>query len=178
MQQHDTIDIFLSLENHRVKGEVLVFTNGCFDVLHTGHLRYLEAAKKLGRVLVIGLNSDDSVKRLKGRGRPIVPQDERAELLLGLRAVDYVCIFEEETPLELIRRIRPDVLVKGGDWPLDKIVGADFVQSYGGSVQSIAFVAGKSSTGIIEKIQQYASSCPEAPLLADLERTGLFEKKG
>jgi D-beta-D-heptose 7-phosphate kinase/D-beta-D-heptose 1-phosphate adenosyltransferase len=130
----------------------LVFTNGCFDILHVGHLRYLTQAKALGDLLVVGVNSDASVRRLKGESRPIVSEEERLELLLGLRAVDFVCLFDEETPLRLIKEVRPDILVKGGDWPVEEIVGHEFVASTGGVTRSLPFVEGKSTTNIIEKI--------------------------
>ncbi len=133
--------------NHRV-----VFTNGCFDVLHIGHLRVLEKARSLGDVLVVGINSDSSVARLKGPQRPIIPELERKEMLEGLRAVDFVTIFEEETPYELIKKIRPTVLVKGGDWPVDKIVGHELVAQWGGVALSLPFVPGHSTTDILQKI--------------------------
>ena len=130
----------------------VVFTNGCFDVLHIGHLRVLEKARSLGDVLVVGINSDSSVARLKGPQRPIIPELERKEMLEGLRAVDFVTIFEEETPYELIKKVRPTVLVKGGDWPVEKIVGHDLVAQWGGVVLSLPFVPGHSTTGILQKI--------------------------
>jgi len=136
------------------QGQKIVFTNGCFDILHIGHLRYLQAAKKLGDVLIVGLNADQSVRKLKGPTRPINPENIRREFLLGLRWVDAVEIFSQETPLELIKAIKPQVLVKGGDWPVEKIVGHEFVQSYGGVVQSLPFVEGFSTTGLIRKMQQ------------------------
>jgi rfaE bifunctional protein nucleotidyltransferase chain/domain len=129
-----------------------VFTNGCFDLLHPGHVTYLEAARELGDALVVGLNSDASVRRLKGPARPILTEQERATVLSGLRSVDYVVVFDEDTPLALIRRIVPDVLVKGGDWPVEAIVGADVVLAAGGRVSSLPFVEGKSTTGIVERI--------------------------
>lgn len=130
----------------------LVFTNGCFDLLHIGHIRYLEEAKKQGDLLFLGLNSDASVKRLKGETRPLQFEADRAEILSKLLMVDYVCIFEQDTPLELIKKIRPDVLVKGGDWTVDQIVGAKEVLSWGGEVKSLQFVQGKSTTRIVNKI--------------------------
>lgn len=142
----------------RNQGKHIVFTNGCFDILHAGHVTYLQEAKKLGNFLIIGLNSDDSVRRLKGESRPINNEADRALVLEALRAVDFVFIFEEDTPLELITQIKPDVLVKGGDYDPNavsgprSIVGADFVRSYGGKVAVIPFVAGKSTTGIIQKV--------------------------
>ena len=134
-------------------GQKIVFTNGCFDVLHYGHVHYLLQAKALGDILVIGLNSDDSVRRLKGPTRPINGENERAFVLAALVCVDYVTLFEEDTPEELIKVVRPDVLVKGGDYTLDNIVGADFVTQNGGTVTTIPFVEGFSSTRIIEKLK-------------------------
>lgn len=131
----------------------IVFTNGCFDILHAGHARYLAQAKALGDILVVGLNSDESVKKLKGPTRPIQNQDERKELLLALKAVDAVFIFNEDTPLDLIQKVKPHILVKGGDWPEAQIVGADFVKSNGGEVKSLQFVKGKSTTNIVDKIK-------------------------
>ena len=132
----------------------VVFTNGCFDILHVGHARYLRDARALGDVLVVGVNSDASVKRLKGPQRPVTGEDERAEMLAALAAVDYVVMFEEDTPLALIEKVAPDVLVKGGDWPPEKIVGSAFVLARGGDVQSLPFHPGKSSTNILERIQK------------------------
>lgn len=134
-------------------GQKIVFTNGCFDVLHYGHVHYLLQAKALGDILVIGLNSDDSVRRLKGPTRPINGENERAFVLAALVCVDYVTLFEEDTPEELIKVVRPDVLVKGGDYTLDNIVGANFVTQNGGTVTTIPFVEGFSSTRIIEKLK-------------------------
>ncbi|MCO5114145.1 MAG: D-glycero-beta-D-manno-heptose 1-phosphate adenylyltransferase [Bdellovibrionaceae bacterium] len=131
----------------------IVFTNGCFDILHVGHVRYLEQAKALGDILVVGLNSDESVKRLKGPTRPIQTEEDRKELLLALKAVDMVVIFSEDTPLELIKKIKPHFLVKGGDWSEDQIVGSEFVKSIGGKVMSLPFSQGKSTTNIVDKIE-------------------------
>jgi len=139
------------LERER-KGKRVVFTNGCFDIIHAGHVDYLEKAKKLGDILIVGLNSDSSIRRIKGKKRPIIPQDMRAKVLSSLKPVDYVVIFEEDTPERLIKAIKPDVLVKGGDWELDKIVGRDFVESYGGKVLTIPFEYNISTTKIIQKI--------------------------
>ncbi|MCB5233991.1 MAG: D-glycero-beta-D-manno-heptose 1-phosphate adenylyltransferase [Candidatus Cloacimonetes bacterium] len=133
-------------------GKSIVFTNGCFDILHAGHVAYLSQAKTLGDILVLGLNSDASVRRLKGASRPVNTQDNRALVLAGLSAVDYVCIFEEDTPYELIREVLPDVLVKGGDWAPSDIVGSDIVLARGGKVLSLDFVEGLSTTGIIQKL--------------------------
>ena len=153
----DNDDVLREIEQLRKQNKRVVFTNGCFDILHVGHLRYLEDAKQLGDVLVVGVNSDASVIRLKGPGRPIVPQAERCEMLLGLKPVDAVLIFDEDTPLELIQKVRPDTLVKGGDWPVSQIVGNDVVSSYGGTVKSLPFVEGKSTTNVIEKILEVAA---------------------
>jgi D-beta-D-heptose 7-phosphate kinase/D-beta-D-heptose 1-phosphate adenosyltransferase len=144
-------DLKTELKKAKDRGQKIVFTNGCFDLLHVGHVRYLSEAKKLGDILVIGVNSDDSVKRLKGPTRPIQNESDRAEILHNLKAVDHTVIFKEDTPENLIKEVRPDILVKGGDWTIDKIVGAPFVQSYGGKVCSLQFVDGKSTTKIIEK---------------------------
>ena len=133
--------------------QVVVFTNGCFDILHAGHVKYLREAASLGEVLVVGLNSDASVKRLKGSSRPVNNQEDRAEILCALGFVDYVVIFDEDTPLELIKIIQPDVLVKGGDYKPENVVGADFVKSRGGELFLIPFVEGKSTTNIIRKIE-------------------------
>lgn len=131
----------------------IVFTNGCFDIIHAGHVKYLAEAKKLGDVLFLGLNSDQSVRRLKGDSRPINSETDRASVLSALRFIDYVVVFGEDTPENIIRTIRPDVLVKGGDYKIENIVGADFVKSEGGEVVTIDFVDGKSTTRIIEKMK-------------------------
>lgn len=138
-------------------GKQLVFTNGCFDLIHAGHVRYLAQARALGDVLVVALNSDRSVRALKGEGRPILSEQERAEVIAALEAVDYVIIFDEETPRELIAALLPDVLVKGGDWPLDQIVGRDEVEAAGGKVLSLPYVEGSSTTEIIERIKSLPS---------------------
>ncbi len=140
------------LEVHRSRGERIVFTNGCFDILHAGHVRYLSAAKSLGQVLVVGLNSDASVRGIKGGGRPVNSQEDRAEVLGALACVDYITLFDEADPLNLIREAAPDVLVKGADWEESRIVGADWVKSRGGSVVRIPLVEGVSTTRLIEKI--------------------------
>ncbi|MBI4481796.1 MAG: D-glycero-beta-D-manno-heptose 1-phosphate adenylyltransferase [Acidobacteria bacterium] len=133
-------------------GQRVVFTNGCFDILHPGHLHLLSQARRLGDALIVGINSDASVRRLKGPGRPIFPQQERAELLSALQVVDYVTIFEDDTPRQLIERIIPQVLVKGGDWGKDEIVGGEIVEAAGGQVLSLPFVEGFSTSSIIQKI--------------------------
>ncbi len=138
---------------HKKRGQKVVFTNGCFDILHPGHVTYLQKARKLGGVLVVGMNSDASVKRQnKGPERPILGEEERAAILGALACVSYVVIFDEDTPLRLIEELVPDVLVKGGDWPIEKIVGREVVQRSGGEVLTIPFVEGKSTTSIIERI--------------------------
>ena len=135
------------------KGKKIVFTNGCFDILHRGHVTYLNQAKSLGDLLVMGMNSDASVKRLKGPERPINKELDRKFVLENLKSVDFVEIFTEDTPLELIKLVKPSILVKGGDWTIDKIVGGKEVISWGGEVFSLSFVDGYSTTGIIQKIQ-------------------------
>ena len=136
----------------QIAGRRVVFTNGCFDLLHRGHVRYLEQARALGDLLVVAINSDASVQTLKGRGRPVVPADERAEVLASLAVVDLVIVFDELDPARVIRAVQPDVLVKGGDWPIDQIVGADFVQDGGGTVRSLPYVEGASTTALIRRI--------------------------
>ena len=129
----------------------VVFTNGCFDIIHAGHIDYLSKARNLGEVLVVGLNSDESVRRLKGPQRPINDVDARSKVLASLFFVDYVIVFEEDTPLNLIKSVRPDILVKGGDYTRDTVVGADFVESYGGKVVILPFLKGYSTTSILNK---------------------------
>lgn len=131
----------------------IVFTNGCFDLVHRGHIAYLNDAKRLGDILVVGLNSDSSVKRLKGEERPINNEADRKYLLENLKAVDFVFIFSEDTPYELIKSVKPNVLVKGGDWRPEQIVGSDLVLESGGEVKSLRFEDGYSSTNLIEKIR-------------------------
>ena len=140
------------LRSSRRKGKKIVFTNGCYDLLHPGHLRLLRFAKRQGDLLIVGLNSDRSVRALKGANRPIQSEKDRAELLSGLEAVDYVTIFGEKDPERLIRALRPDILIKGADWKGKEVVGAPFVRSYGGKVLSFPTVAGKSTTTLIQKI--------------------------
>lgn len=144
-------------EAWRREGRVVVFTNGCFDLLHAGHIRLLESARAEGDALVVGLNSDDSVRRLKGPRRPVLPQDERAEALLALETVDDVIVYDDDTPLRAIVALRPDVLVKGADWPLDRIVGRAEVESWGGRVARVDLVPGRSTTTIIERATRPAS---------------------
>ena len=130
----------------------VVFTNGCFDILHIGHVTYLEEARSCGDILVVGVNSDASVKRLKGPERPIQNEADRSRILAALKSVSYTTLFTEDTPLKLIEAVKPDVLVKGGDWSIDQIVGSDVVLSYGGEVKSLSFVDGRSTTNIVNKI--------------------------
>lgn len=136
----------------RRQGRTVVFTNGCFDLIHPGHVRYLGKAKSLGDYLVVGLNSDSSVRRIKGGKRPIMGETDRAEVLCALRFVDYVVLFSEDTPLKLIKALKPDVLIKGADWSLDKIVGADQVLASGGKVRRIKFAEGYSTSRIIDDV--------------------------
>jgi D-glycero-beta-D-manno-heptose 1-phosphate adenylyltransferase len=140
------------LNDLRGSGSRIVFTNGCFDILHAGHVRYLSEARSYGDILVVGLNSDKSVKLIKGEKRPIIPELQRAEVLAGLWCVDYVTLFHESDPLKLIEKLRPDILVKGADWAEDQIVGADIVNATGGKVIRIRMVSGVSTSEIIRKI--------------------------
>jgi D-glycero-beta-D-manno-heptose 1-phosphate adenylyltransferase len=135
-------------------GRKIVFTNGCFDLLHVGHVRYLKEARSLGDLLVVGLNSDASVRGLKGTSRPVQSESDRAEILASLGCVDYVVLFSEEIPLRLITALKPDVLVKGGDWPVEKIIGHEVVLKGGGQVRSLPFHPGHSTSSILEKIQK------------------------
>src|ERR1044072_4197934 len=137
----------------RAAGRRLVFTNGCFDILHVGHVRYLAAARRLGDALLVAINSDRSVRALKGQGRPLMNEEERAEMLAALAAVDFVTVFEEESPRKLISEVLPDVLVKGGDYALEEIHGREEVERAGGRVLALPFVAGASTTGIIERVK-------------------------
>jgi D-beta-D-heptose 7-phosphate kinase/D-beta-D-heptose 1-phosphate adenosyltransferase len=144
-------NIAKALAPFKEKHAKIVFTNGCFDLLHVGHIRYLQQARALGDLLVVGVNSDASVKRLKGPTRPVQNEEDRAEILAALACVDFTVIFPEDTPEKLIQAVVPGILVKGGDWKIDQIVGAHFVQSQGGKVLSLQFVDGKSTTKLIEK---------------------------
>jgi len=146
--------LLLERERLRAAGQKLVFTNGVFDILHVGHVRYLEQARTLGDVLLVAINSDAAVRELKGEGRPLMNQDERAEILAALRTVDYVTIFDDISPRALIARLLPDVLVKGGDYALDEIHGREEVEAAGGRVVSLPFVKGASSSRIIEKMRK------------------------
>lgn len=140
------------IENHKARGERVVFTNGCFDLLHPGHTRYLAEAKKLGDILIVAINSDRSVRALKGEGRPIIPQGERAEVLAALEAVDYVTIFDDPTPEPLLARMSPHVLAKGAGLTPDEIVGRQIVEAAGGLVVSMPAVEGFSTTDIVETV--------------------------
>jgi rfaE bifunctional protein nucleotidyltransferase chain/domain len=141
-------------EAQRRGGRRLVFTNGVYDLVHPGHIEYLEAARAAGDVLIVAVNSDRSVRANKGPSRPILPEDERAELVASLRVVDAVVIFDAETPADIVRRVQPDVLVKGADWAADAIVGRDTVEARGGTVLRIDLVPGYSTTAIVEKVRR------------------------
>lgn len=151
-----------TVERLKREGKKVVFTNGCFDILHAGHTRYLREARKLGDALILALNSDSSVRSIKGPMRPIVPEAERAEVVASLDSVDYVTVFDELTPLELIEFLRPDVIVKGGDWAEKDIVGAETVRKWGGRVAIMPEIEGASTTNIIDKVLQVYRSGDEA----------------
>lgn len=140
------------LKELRAGGRNIVFTNGCFDILHAGHVRYLSKSRAQGDLLVLGLNSDKSVRKIKDKGRPIVPEAERAELLAALECIDFIILFDDETPIKLITAIKPDILVKGADWKHGQIVGEDVVKASGGKVKRITLVKGRSTTNVIKKI--------------------------
>jgi rfaE bifunctional protein nucleotidyltransferase chain/domain len=140
------------LEILRATGKKIVFTNGCFDLIHPGHTRYLAAARALGDILVIAVNSDSSVRGIKGEKRPINAEADRMETLAALESVDFVTSFNEPDPYRVIKELQPDVLVKGGDWPIEKIIGRDVVEARGGKVVNVPYIPGASTTGIIEKI--------------------------
>lgn len=140
------------INNLKKQKKKIVFTNGCYDILHIGHIKFLKKAKKYGDILLVAINSDSSVKKIKGDKRPIVPQKERAEILSALEFVDLVTVFYEPDPYNIIKDIEPDVLVKGGDWAIDKIIGADIVKSKGGIVKNIKYIKGNSTTEIINKV--------------------------
>jgi D-beta-D-heptose 7-phosphate kinase/D-beta-D-heptose 1-phosphate adenosyltransferase len=148
---HSRESIGQEIRRLQSSGKRIVFTNGCFDIIHPGHIDLLTRARQLGDALVVAINSDSSVRRLKGPERPIFPEDERAEILKALEVVDYVCTFEEDTPLETILTIHPDVLVKGADW-VANIVGQQEVEAWGGRVEALPLVAGQSTTGVIERV--------------------------
>ncbi|PIU84254.1 MAG: D-glycero-beta-D-manno-heptose 1-phosphate adenylyltransferase [Deltaproteobacteria bacterium CG06_land_8_20_14_3_00_44_19] len=148
----DRKDLKKVVERLKKEGKRVVFTNGCFDLIHVGHTRYLEEAKKLGDILIVAVNSDQSVMTIKGNKRPIIPEEERAEVLSALQCVDFVVIFHEPDPLNIISLLKPDVLVKGGDWGEDAIIGREVVESIGGKVVRIPEIKGASSSSIIDKI--------------------------
>lgn len=139
-------------ETFRKKSQKVVFTNGCFDIIHSGHVDYLNKAKNLGDILVVGLNTDNSIRRIKGEKRPILNQDERAFILSNLKPVDLVCLFDEDTPEKIISELIPDILVKGSDWAIDKIVGREVVEANGGKVITIDFIHNQSTSNIINTI--------------------------
>lgn len=143
-----------AVETARQKGKRIVFTNGCFDILHLGHVQYLAEAKACGDLLVVGLNTDRSVRELKGPSRPLQSETDRAQILVALKSVDHTILFDEDTPLKLIEALQPDVLVKGGDWPIDKIVGADVVLKRGGQVKSLQFLEGRSTTKVVNRMAE------------------------
>jgi len=149
----DSKELLEKIETLR-NNKKIVFTNGCFDLLHIGHVKYLKEAKSKGDFLVVGINSDASVKRLKGPTRPIQNENDRSEILAALESVDATVVFAEDTPENLIKMVRPDVLVKGGDWKINQIVGGEFVHGYGGKVLSLMFIDGKSTTSIVSKIEK------------------------
>ena len=136
----------------KASGKKIVFTNGCFDIIHVGHVDYLDKARRMGDLLVVGLNSDDSVKRIKGPSRPVNGESARAKVLSALIPVDFITIFGEDTPERLIKMLKPDILVKGGDWKAENIVGASFVKTYGGKVKVVPFVNGFSTTSVISRL--------------------------
>lgn len=150
----DRTNLLKTIQALKAQGKKIVFTNGCFDLLHVGHVRYLQEAKKEGDVLVVGLNSDRSVRELKGEDRPLISQAERAEVLAALEMVDFIVIFDEITPLKLINAVEPDVLVKGGDWKREDIVGSEEVESRGGKIVVVPEIPGKSSRNLIDQIAQ------------------------
>jgi D-beta-D-heptose 7-phosphate kinase/D-beta-D-heptose 1-phosphate adenosyltransferase len=143
----------IAVQDAKAHGEKIVFTNGCFDIIHAGHVGYLSEAKKLGDRLVVAINADKSVTRLKGAGRPINPVDRRMAVLDGLEAVDWVVNFEEDTPEELLKSLQPDILVKGGDYSLEQVVGGEYVLSYGGEVKALEFLDDCSTSAIVEKMK-------------------------
>ncbi len=146
------------LDDLRKEGKKIVFTNGCFDLLHVGHLRYLKQAREEGDLLVLGLNSDRSVRELKGETRPLLPQEERAEMMAALSMIDYIVIFDERTPLNLIKELRPDILVKGGDWKREDIVGGKEVEASGGRVVVVPEIPGRSTSNLIDEIVRRSKS--------------------
>ncbi len=157
-------DLARIVEERRRAGERCVFTNGCFDILHVGHIRYLQEARELGDYLVVAINSDTSVRQLKGYPRPFVTQDERAEMLAALESVDYVTIYEELTAEEVVRLLRPEIYVKGGDYSPDSIVEAPAVRAYGGQVVTVTLVKGRSTTRLVERVVHALTEQEEQPV--------------
>jgi D-beta-D-heptose 7-phosphate kinase/D-beta-D-heptose 1-phosphate adenosyltransferase len=153
-------ELLTAVSHHKKEGKKIVFTNGCYDLIHIGHVRCFKEGKNLGDTLIVALNSDRSVRTLKGPPRPIVPQAERAEIIAALACVDFVTIFDQDDPLEIISAVKPDILVKGGDWALNTIVGRDIVESYGGQVIALPLVPEVSTTRIIETIASHLSPHP------------------
>ena len=149
----DLLELRLTREKYRVDHKTVVFTNGCFDILHAGHVRYLSEAKQQGDILIVGLNSDESVRTLKGAGRPVNPAADRAEVLSGLRSVDHVVVFGEKTAAELVKQLQPDVYVKGGDYTVDQLPEASEVAAYGGRTVLVSLVPGRSTTNVIQRLQ-------------------------
>ena len=143
-----------AVQDAKEHGEKIVFTNGCFDIIHAGHVGYLTDAKKLGDKLIVAINNDESVRKVKGIGRPINPVERRMAVLAGLEAVDWVVSFSEDTPVELLLKLKPHVLVKGGDYAIDEVVGGEFVKSYGGEVKALEFLDNCSTSAIVEKMQK------------------------
>ncbi len=150
-------ELLQARDRSKSEDKTVIFTNGCFDILHRGHVEYLAKAKALGDVLIVGVNSDASARRIKGPDRPVVNEEDRAHVVAALASVDYVCLFGEDTPYELIRALVPDVLVKGADWPLEKVVGKDIVEEAGGTVQTIEFLPNRSTTSILERVRRSSS---------------------
>ena len=161
IQEHDwgggimtAHQLSFAVQDAKEHGEKIVFTNGCFDIIHAGHVGYLTDAKKLGDKLIVAINNDESVRKVKGIGRPINPIERRMAVLAGLEAVDWVVSFSEDTPVDLLRELKPNVLVKGGDYAIDEVVGGEFVKSYGGEVKALEFLDNCSTSAIVEKMQK------------------------
>lgn len=157
---YETQDLIPVINELKAKNQKIVFTNGCFDLIHTGHTRYLKAARDAGDRLIVAVNSDESVKGLKGEKRPIVPLMERMEILASFYFVDFVTSFNEPDPYHIIETLKPSILIKGGDWPIEKIIGRDIVERDGGYVATIPVIPGRSTTSIIQQILKYATDEP------------------
>ena len=158
MSSMELSELQILRQQYRLENKTVIFTNGCFDILHAGHVRYLTAARTLGDILIVGLNSDASVRKLKGKGRPVNPAPDRAEVLAGLRAVDHVVVFDEDTAEELVRRLQPDIYVKGGDYSLDRLPESAIVAAYGGRTVLVPMVEGRSTTNVIQRLQQHGAA--------------------